>query len=118
MDTRSKGRESEEMALKFLESKGFNLIEKNFNAKGGELDLIMQDNDFIVFVEVKSVAPESGYSIFETLTKEKKSRLKKAINLWLLKHNKLDSIWRADFLGIIVSKEPQFEHFEFIDLNK
>ena len=118
MDTRSKGRESEEIACQYLKEKGYKLIERNFNAKGGELDLIMQDKEFIVFVEVKSVFEDTGYSIYETLTMLKKARLKKAINIWLLKHNKLDSIWRVDFLGIVIGKENKIEHFEFLDLSK
>ena len=41
------------MARKYLEEKGMEMIEMNFENKLGEIDLIMQDGDWLVFVEVK-----------------------------------------------------------------
>ncbi len=48
-----KGKEGEEEALKYLENKNYVLVEKNFQNDLGEIDLIMTDNEWLVFVEVK-----------------------------------------------------------------
>jgi len=49
----SKGRAGEEIAKKYLEEKGFVWIDSNYENKIGEIDLIMIDKDWLVFVEVK-----------------------------------------------------------------
>ena len=116
---RIKGSSAESAAEEFLTAKGFTLISKNFHASTrGEIDLIMYDNDFIVFIEVKSVSIKSRFSIYETLTKNKKLRIKKSILTWLDKHNNHNAIWRFDFVGVITGKEEvlEIEHFEFVEL--
>ena len=54
MDTRSaNGRHAEQQALRYLESQGLRLLERNFRSRRGEIDLIMQDTGHVVFVEVR-----------------------------------------------------------------
>lgn len=120
MDTREKGTKGEDIAREYLENKGYKFIASNFFAsRSGEIDLIMRDEDYIVFVEVKSLSNKSSYTIFESLTRTKKRRLKYSINRWLIKKKKENSIWRVDFVGIIINKKAvqSIDHFEFIDLS-
>ena len=49
-----KGKKAEDMACNHLLEKGLKLVEKNYNTKLGEIDLIMEDEEEIVFVEVKA----------------------------------------------------------------
>lgn len=114
MNKRTLGSEKEQIAQTYLASKGFIPLEQNFFISGGEIDLIMKDKEFIVFIEVKSLDENSEFSIYETITKSKKRFLKRAINNWLLKNDKVDAVWRVDFVGIVGQK---LEHFEFLDLN-
>ena len=56
-----KGKKGEETARKWLEGKGFELVEANYGNELGEIDLIMRDKDVLVFVEVKlKVGEEFG----------------------------------------------------------
>lgn len=48
------GRRGELLALRHLRASGLVLIQKNFRCRIGEIDLIMRDNDCLVFVEVRS----------------------------------------------------------------
>lgn len=50
------GQRGETMAAKFFEKKGYEILERNFHAQGGEIDLIVYDhqNHEFVFVEVKT----------------------------------------------------------------
>lgn len=48
-----KGRLGEKVARKYLESKGYVYLDANYRNKLGEVDLIMKDGDWLVFVEVK-----------------------------------------------------------------
>lgn len=50
---RDKGLLGEKMARKYLQKKGYRLLEKRYRINGGEVDLIMKDGDCFVFVEVK-----------------------------------------------------------------
>lgn len=52
-DKIKKGKEGEELAAKFLASKGFEIVERNFRHKHNEIDLIVKKNNWLVFVEVK-----------------------------------------------------------------
>lgn len=108
----------ETKALNFLEDKGFILLERNFYIKGGELDLIMRDQDFIVFVEVRSLKFNEDRDIYSTLSSSKKKNLSKTINHWLYKNKMQDCPWRFDYVGVTIKEgEYSIEHFEFVSLN-
>ena len=49
-----KGRSGEEIAVEFLEKAGMRIICRNFRYRGGEVDIIAQDSEILVFVEVKT----------------------------------------------------------------
>lgn len=50
---RAIGAKGEELAARFLEDKGFEIVERNYRARRGEIDLIARDGETLVFVEVK-----------------------------------------------------------------
>jgi putative endonuclease len=51
--TRRAGAEAEEAACEFLEKTGIRVIERNFRARGGEIDIVGRQGDVLVFVEVR-----------------------------------------------------------------
>lgn len=51
--TREQGEYTESLACRYLKNKGLKLVEKNFNCRVGEIDLIMQDDNNLVFIEVR-----------------------------------------------------------------
>ncbi len=118
MNKRELGYFFEQAAIKYLENKNFQLIENNFNTRTGEIDLIMKDQDFTVFVEVKSLNKSNNFYIYETLTKKKKKRIKSSIYTWLNKNDLNAAIWRCDFVGIIYQSEEDYtvEHYKFVQL--
>lgn len=58
---RSLGRAGESIACDYLEKKGFSVTRRNYTVKGGEVDIIAEDDKYIIFVEVKTRS--AGYSI-------------------------------------------------------
>ena len=48
------GRKKEALAARYLEKRGYRILEKNYRTKHGEVDIIAKDKDTIVFVEVKA----------------------------------------------------------------
>lgn len=52
-NTRKTGQEYEAMAAKYLEEKGYGILERNYRCPYGEIDIIAKDGSYLVFVEVK-----------------------------------------------------------------
>lgn len=48
------GRYCEGICSNYLKKKGYNILEKNYHSRYGEIDIIAQDDKYLVFVEVKS----------------------------------------------------------------
>lgn len=117
MHKRKKGGIAEEFACEYLANKGYEILERNFHARYGEIDIISQENGEIVFCEVKSLSEEMGQEIYATVTKQKMLRLQKAINFWLYKHKLTDARYRLDFIGVILDKDNiplKIEHFSHV----
>ncbi len=113
MSTFSKGKAIQNHVKKVLVEKGYFFIAENFKFKNGEIDLILQDGDFIVFIEVKS---SWNTDVFELLSPTKLKRFKAAIDYWLEFNGKQDATWRADYIGVkVAEKGLKIEHIEFIN---
>ena len=50
----SVGKIGEDLAAKFLEEKGYNIIERNYRFGHGELDIIAEKDNILIFIEVKT----------------------------------------------------------------
>lgn len=75
MSTRQLGDEAEHRALQYLERKGLTLVTRNFSCRRGEIDLIMQDADCLVFVEVRMRNNPDHGSGADTVTRSKMRKL-------------------------------------------
>lgn len=95
------GKAAEDAACRFLESKGLRLIARNFRVPAGEIDLIMQDLDDVVFVEVRTRKSTFFGSAVESVTGPKRQRLLKASRHFLRsRHLHADICCRWDIVGI------------------
>lgn len=82
---RRTGQHYETMAADYLTRHQLQLVEKNFTTRAGEIDLIMRHGSCLVFVEVKYRKNQAYGHAAEMVTTNKKSRLIKAANWWMLK---------------------------------
>jgi len=69
------GKSKEKLACRYLEKKGFKLIEKNYYCRRGEIDLIMRDQDCLVFIEVRYRKNDRFGSALESIHFHKQKRL-------------------------------------------
>jgi putative endonuclease len=58
------GREAEESVCAYLRERGMEVVERNFRARGGEIDVIARDRDVLAFVEVR-FREEDGHGLPE-----------------------------------------------------
>ena len=114
--TREQGQYTESLACEYLESKGLKLIDKNYNCRLGEIDLIMQDNDSLVFVEVRYRRSNNFGSGAESITSSKQSKLIKTASLYLQQHAKLNN-YPARFDVVSISGFIETNNINNIDFN-
>lgn len=95
------GVRGEEIACEYLANKGMRLIEIRHREKTGEIDLIMEDADTLVFVEVKArfSAPRAGAGVM-AVTAEKQRKIARAALLYLMKHGWMRREVRFDVVEI------------------
>ncbi|NYS59213.1 YraN family protein [Vreelandella salicampi] len=108
---RARGTAMEQQAAEWLQLRGLTLLGRNQYAKGGELDLVMQDGDTLVFVEVKHrVTTQYGHPL-EAVTAQKQRRLVHAARVYLAKRQ-LYCPCRFDILSVVGS--PPDLTFEWV----
>ncbi len=103
------GNRGEELAAAFLVRNGFELIERNFRCKGGEVDIVAKDGKTLVFVEVKS-RKTLTYGVPQlAVTPFKQRQISKAALTWLAKNHKHDSPARFDVIAILLNGDYQHQ---------
>lgn len=65
------GRLGENHIAKLLESKGYHILKRNYHSRFGEIDIIAESDNYIVFVEVKTRKKDSMVAPFEAITPAK-----------------------------------------------
>ena len=83
MSTRGIGAMGEETAVKFLISQGFEILDRNFQTRFGELDIVAKHGAHIVFAEVKTRGSARFADAAESVTHAKRRRLRTVARQWL-----------------------------------
>ena len=96
------GSEAERFARTFLEQQGLTFIMKNYRCRTGEIDLVMQDDDELVFVEVKYRSKSQHGSAVEFFHASKKRKFESAVMHYMQEKGFNPSIvpHRIDVVGI------------------
>ena len=98
---RSDGSRYEDVALAHLERAGLALIERNYNCRYGEIDLIMRERDTVVFVEVRYRRGGVFGDGIDSVHAGKRAKLVRAAEVFLINHPRLaDAACRFDVIAI------------------
>lgn len=91
MDSRHTfGREAERRAEKFYHGQGYRTLARNFRAKAGEIDLVLEKNGLLLFVEVKGRSGEWESGAWAPAWRGKGRRMRAAIGAYLAARPELD----------------------------
>jgi putative endonuclease len=101
--THQTGKTGEELAERFLMGKGFRLIEKNFRVPGAEIDLIMENEDIVLFVEVKTRTNNNFGEPEDALNYNKKKKIIYGIKKFIMNEG-VTKKWRCDLIAVIINK--------------
>ena len=95
-----RGKLGEKLAVKLLQKKGFKILEKNFRSKFGEIDIVAQDGNTLVFVEVKARWTKEYGPPEEAVTPRKIRSIIKTGQDYSLLHPELPKALRVDVVSI------------------
>ena len=110
MSTREVGRHGEQLALRYLRRKGYALLCRNYRYGHYEIDLVMQDGDYVVFVEVKARTDGERFGTpAMAVGREKQRCLLLAAQGYLLEHGCLESPARFDVVEVYLA-EGKIQH--------
>jgi putative endonuclease len=101
LNTRQHGQHWEKAAESFLQQEGLRLLARNFSSRFGEIDLIMEDGETLVFVEVRYRKSTLRGSGAETVTLQKQGRLSRTAGWYLVKNpTRSEQYCRFDVVSI------------------
>ena len=86
MNRQQRGQQAEQTACRYLEGQGLRLITRNYRCRCGEIDLIMDHGDSLVFVEVRYRRHDRYGSAAETVDARKRARIIRCAQQYLQRH--------------------------------
>ncbi len=113
--TRQRGRWGEEVAARYLMGQGYRILARNVHTPYGELDLIAQQGNEVVFVEVKTRTSLAFGWPEEAVTPRKLRHLANAAQAWLGEHPEAGALWRVDVIAVLVRpgrETAEIRHYE------
>lgn len=114
MDRINLGKLGEEAATEYLLQQGYRIMERNFRCTLGELDIIAEDGDYLVFIEVRSRHGVSFGLPQETVNWAKQRKLKQLASFYLKIKNSWKRKCRFDVLGVIFDQQTKVKSIELI----
>lgn len=112
MDRRKVGKYGENIAADYLGSLGYQVLDRNYFTKYGEIDLICIKKNVLYFVEVKYRRNVNYGTPKDGITPKKVQRIKKSAMVYLKEELKSFMDFKISFLGILGDKDPKFEFIE------
>ena len=94
------GARGEAVAAAFLQARGYELVDRNYRCRYGEVDLILKHGQTIVFCEVKLRRSGQFGTPEEAITKRKLARVALTAQTYLVDHDCVDVDWRIDVVAI------------------
>ena len=108
------GRRGELLAKRHLQDTGYAILEANFRTRLGEIDLVAQRDDCLVFVEVRTRRGGSLGTPEESMTAKKREHLIAAAHEYLQSRGLEDSQWRIDFIAVEMDGRGRLRRVEHI----
>lgn len=105
----------EALAAKHLKARGCKILAPNYRARRGEVDIIVRDGEFTVFVEVKTRRSLRFGVPQAAVTWQKQKQISKVALAYLQAHNLLDAPCRFDVIAIHLSPQLELVNLEHIE---
>jgi putative endonuclease len=114
-ENRRLGSLGEDLACRFLKSKGYRILATNFRTPFGELDVIAKKDGCTIFAEVKTRASSSLGPPYLNITWKKKRHIIKNALCYLKMLGQVDSFWRIDVVSVKLNENYDLENIELFE---
>lgn len=108
------GERGEKIAADYLKKKGYRIRERNFRCREGEIDIVAEKGDTLVFVEVRTKSDLSFGTPEESVTESKKGKLVDLAHTYIGTHEALPPNWRIDVVAIELDKKGKLSRLRLI----
>ena len=109
------GAAGERAARGYLERKGYTILDTNFRCRYGEVDIVAQDGDCLVFLEVRTRRGRSYGSPEESITAKKEQRLIATAETYRKSKAGLPEQWRIDLVAVDVDWRGDITRIELVE---
>ncbi|MDO4502950.1 MAG: YraN family protein [Coriobacteriia bacterium] len=99
---RDLGKRGEDAAARYLERRGYNILARNWTCKHGEADIVAQDENALVFVEVKTRSNVDFGMPEEAVTPAKRNKYERIAAAFLREYPCSETVVRFDVVGLLV----------------
>lgn len=96
------GKLGEDIAVNYLKQKGYKILDRNFECRQGEIDIIATDKNEIVFIEVKTRTSNKYGTPSEAVNKIKQKHMLQTIKYYLYIRNLSDEFVRIDVIEVYI----------------
>ena len=97
---RKAGDQAEAQAARYLQQRGLRVLSRNYHCRAGEVDIVMQQDQVLVFVEVRYRRQDRHGSAAESITRSKQQKLIRAASHYLSRYRLHDRPCRFDVVAI------------------
>ena len=115
MDSREIGALGEKIAAEYLTRLGYVIRERNFRSREGEIDIIAEKDDFLIFIEVRTRTSSSFGTPEESVTTQKKERLLALAEAYREDRDDLPPSWRIDVVALELGPKGKVSRLELIE---
>jgi len=115
MDRQEVGKLGEKEARKFLKKRGYRIRETGFRCRHGEIDIVAQRKDWLVFVEVRTKSNLDFGTPEESITQAKKKKLISLALTYTSTHQDLPPLWRIDVVAVELDDKGKTRRIEHIE---
>lgn len=113
-DQQDKGKTGEKLAVDYLQAQGYQILDTNYHARQGEIDIIAEEKGILVFVEVKYYQEKSLRSLYEAVDRDKQQKIIKTAERYLFREKIENKYTRFDVVLIEFSNTDQVNKIDLI----
>lgn len=111
---KTSGFKGEDLAVRYLKSQGYKILERNYLIRGGEIDIVAQEGEILVFIEVKARWSHQYGHPLEAINYYKMKAMLKTALFYIQKINWGDKPYRLDAISIDYAEDKQSPKIELI----
>lgn len=109
------GQRGEQLAAERLAAMGYEIVERNYRCKAGEIDLVARQGGGWVFVEVRTRRGDRFGTPEESVTARKRAHIIASAQHYLQAHDALEADWRIDAVAIVLTTAGRLERLDVIE---